>query len=115
LKENSEFYTTAYGKLWIFKNEIVPGTGLITAGLEYCSGKKAIMLGKPSKFMLREIKKAVKGKVIYFGDENKADIQFANRAGFFSVFVKNGVDKKVDRNAKPKMVLNSLSELLNYL
>jgi HAD superfamily hydrolase (TIGR01450 family) len=115
LRENSEFYTTAYGKLWIFKSEIVPGTGVITAGLEYCSGKKAIMLGKPSEFMLKEVKKAVKGKVIYFGDENKADIKFANKAGFFSVFVKGGVDKKIDRNSRPKMVLNSLSELLNYL
>jgi len=115
LKGNSEFYTTAYGKLWIFKNKIVPGTGVITSGLEYCSGKKAIMLGKPSKFMLREVKRAVKGKVIYFGDENKADIQFANKADFFSVFVKGGVDKEIDRKTHPKMVLNSLSELLNYL
>jgi 4-nitrophenyl phosphatase len=115
LKENSKFYTTAYGKLWIFKNEIVPGTGLITAGLEYCSGKRAIMLGKPSDFMLKEVRKVVKGKVIYFGDENKADIEFANKAGFFSVFVKGGVDKKPDKKIKPKMVLNSLRDLLSYL
>jgi 4-nitrophenyl phosphatase len=115
LKENSKFYTTAYGKLWIFKNEIVPGTGLITAGLEYCSGKRAIMLGKPSDFMLKEVRKVVKGKVIYFGDENKADIEFANKAGFFSVFVKEGVDKKPDKKIKPKMVLNSLRDLLSYL
>jgi HAD superfamily hydrolase (TIGR01450 family) len=115
LKENSKFYTTAYGKLWIFKSEIVPGTGLITAGLEYCSGKRAIMLGKPSDFMLKEVRKVVKGKVIYFGDENKADIEFANKAGFFSVFVKGGVDKKPDKKIKPKMVLNSLRDLLSYL
>ena len=115
LKRNAEFYTTAYGKLWIFKNEIVPGTGLITVGLEYCSGKKAVMLGKPSYFMLREVKKAVKGRVIYFGDENIADILFANKGGFFSVFVKNGVDKKVDRKVKPNAVLPSLKDLLKYL
>jgi 4-nitrophenyl phosphatase len=115
LKENSKFYTTAYGKLWIFENNTVPGTGLITAGLEYCSGKKAIMLGKPSDFILKEVKKAIKGKVIYFGDENKADIEFANKAGFFSVFVKGGVDKKPDKKIKPKMVLNSLRDLLSYL
>jgi len=114
-KENSKFYTTAYGKLWVFRNEVVPGTGLITAGLEYCSGKKAVMIGKPSDFMLREVRKAVKGKVIYFGDENKADIEFANKAGFFSVFVKEGVDKKPSEKIKPKMILNSLSDLLNYL
>jgi HAD superfamily hydrolase (TIGR01450 family) len=115
LKENSKFYTTAYGKLWIFENNTVPGTGLITAGLEYCSGKRAIMLGKPSDFILKEVKKAIKGKVIYFGDENKADIEFANKAGFFSVFVKGGVDKKPDKKIKPKMVLNSLRDLLSYL
>jgi HAD superfamily hydrolase (TIGR01450 family) len=115
LKKNSKLYTTAYGKLWIFENNMVPGTGLITAGLEYCSGKRAIMLGKPSDFILKEVKKAIKGKVIYFGDENKADIEFANKAGFFSVFVKEGVDKKPDKKIKPKMVLNSLRDLLSYL
>ena len=115
LKENSKLYTTAYGKLWIFENNTVPGTGLITAGLEYCSGKRAIMLGKPSDFILKEVKKAIKGKVIYFGDENKADIEFANKAGFFSVFVKEGVDKKLDKKIKPNMVLNSLRDLLSYL
>ena len=115
LKENSKFYTTAYGKLWIFENNTVPGTGLITAGLEYCSGKRAIMLGKPSDFMLKVVRKVVEGKVIYFGDENKADIEFANKAGFFSVFVKGGVDKKPNKKIKPKMVLNSLRDLLSYL
>jgi len=115
LKENSEFYTTAYGKLWLFKNKTVPGTGIITAGLEYCSGKKAIMLGKPSEFMLKEVKKVVSGRVIYFGDESRADIQFANKARFFSVFVKGGVDKEIDRKNRPKMVLNSLKDLLNFL
>jgi ribonucleotide monophosphatase NagD (HAD superfamily) len=73
------------------------------------------MLGKPSDFMLKEVRKVVKGKVIYFGDENKADIEFANKAGFFSVFVKEGVDKKPDKKIKPKMVLNSLRDLLIYL
>lgn len=115
LRNNSEFYTTAYGRIWIFKNEIVPGTGVITAGLEYCSGKKAIMLGKPSNFMLKEVKKVVSGKVIYFGDENKADVQFAKRAGFYSVFVRNGVDKEVDKQVKPDAILNSLKDVLKYL
>ncbi|MDT7858983.1 MAG: HAD-IIA family hydrolase, partial [Candidatus Aenigmarchaeota archaeon] len=115
LKENSKFYTTAYGKLWIFKNEIVPGTGLITAGLEYCSGKRAIMLGKPSDFMLKEVRKVVKGKVIYFGDENKADMEFAKKAGFFSVFVKNGVDRRVAKEIKPDAVINSIKDLLRLM
>jgi HAD superfamily hydrolase (TIGR01450 family) len=115
LKKNSKFYSTAYGKLWIFKNEIVPGTGLITAGLEYCSNKKAIMVGKPSKFMLKEIKRITHGNIIYFGDENKADIEFAKEAGFFSVFVRNGVDKIPSNKYKPDAVLNSIKNLLNLL
>jgi 4-nitrophenyl phosphatase len=115
MKEDSKFYTTAYGKLWIFKNEIVPGTGVIVAGLEYCSGKKAIMVGKPSLFMLREVKRVVKGKVIYFGDENKADMEFAKKAGFFSVFVKNGVDRRVAKGIKPDAVINSIKDLLRLM
>ncbi len=114
-RESAKFYTTSYGKIWILKNERVPGTGLITAGIEYCSGKKAIMLGKPSRFMVKEVKRVVKGKVIYFGDENIADIEFAKNAGFFSVFVKNGVDKKIYKSIKPGAVLNSLKCLLKFL
>jgi HAD superfamily hydrolase (TIGR01450 family) len=115
MKKNSQFYTTAYGKLWIFKNEIVPGTGVIVAGLEYCSGKKAIMVGKPSLFMLREVKKIVKGRVIYFGDENKADMEFAKKAGFFSVFVKNGIDRRIAKGIKPDAVINSIKDLLRLM
>jgi len=115
LKKNSKFYSTAYGKIWIFKNEIVPGTGLITAGLEYCSNRKAIMVGKPSDFMLKEVKKVVHGKTIYFGDENKADIEFANKAGFFSVFVKEGVDKIPSKKYRPNAVLSSIKDLLKLL
>lgn len=113
--KNTEFYTTAYGKVWIFENEEVPGTGLITAGLEYCLNRKAVMLGKPSNFMLEEVKRVVRGNVIYFGDENKADMQFANKAKFFSVFVRNGVDKRPSKKYKPKAVINSIKDLLKFL
>ena len=115
LRKNSEFYTTAYGRLWILNDKTVPGTGLIVSGLEYCSKRRAILLGKPSKFMLEEVKKASEGKAIYFGDEIKADIEFANKAGFYSVFVKEGIDKKISRKSKPKAILNSLKDLLKFL
>lgn len=114
LRRNAKLYTTAYGRLWIFKDSLLPGTGLITSSLEYCSGKKAIMLGKPSRYMLEEIRKIVEGKVIYFGDEDEADIGFANEAGFFSVFIRNGVEKRISKN-KPKATLKSLKHLLRFL
>jgi ribonucleotide monophosphatase NagD (HAD superfamily) len=65
--------------------------------------------------MLEEVKKASEGKAIYFGDEIKADIEFANKAGFYSVFVKEGIDKKISRKSKPKAILNSLKDLLKFL
>ncbi|MGC9059040.1 MAG: HAD-IIA family hydrolase [Candidatus Aenigmatarchaeota archaeon] len=108
LLKGGKFYTTAYGRTWIFKNEFVPGTGLITAGLEYCSGKKPIMLGKPSSFMLKEVKKIVKGRVIYFGDE-KVDVEVAKKSKFFPVFIKSGIDKKVEEKVES---INSIKNLL---
>jgi ribonucleotide monophosphatase NagD (HAD superfamily) len=65
--------------------------------------------------MLKEVKKVAHGKTIYFGDENKADIEFANRAGFFSVFLKEGVDKIPSKKYKPNAVLNSIKDLLKLL
>ncbi|MCS7094118.1 MAG: HAD-IIA family hydrolase [Candidatus Aenigmarchaeota archaeon] len=115
LLEGSEFYTTAIGRVWIFKDEIVPGTGLIFSGLEFCSGKKAIMLGKPSNFMVETLKKMINdGKVIYFGDEAYADMEFAKKAGFYSVFVRSGVDKNI-KKVKANLVLDSLKDLLKFL
>ncbi|MEM5815325.1 MAG: HAD-IIA family hydrolase [Candidatus Aenigmatarchaeota archaeon] len=114
LLKGANFYTTAEGKIWFFRNKTVPGTGIIVAGLEFCSNKKAVMLGKPSIYILKEIKKKVKGKIIYFGDEVKADVEFAKKAGFFSVFVRSGVDRNVKKH-KADFVLNSVGELLKFL
>ncbi len=111
LLKGGKFYTTAYGKTWIFKNEIVPGTAIITAGLEYCSGKKAILLGKPSHFMLKEIRKNVKDRAIFFGDEN-VDIKFAKKAKFLPVFVRKGIDKKTKEKVES---INSIKDLLKFL
>jgi len=114
LLNGAKLYTTAMGKIWIFEGKNVPGTGLILKGLEFCSGKKAIMLGKPSKFMMNEIKKVVEGKAIYFGDEIDADVKFAKRAKFFTVFVRSGVDAKA-KKVNADLILNSVKDLLKYL
>lgn len=114
LEKGAEFYTTAIGKIWNFKNKRVPGTGLILRGLEYCSGKKAIMVGKPSKYISNLTKNFIKGRAIYFGDEIKADGEFSKSIGAKFVFVRSGVDKNV-KNVKAYKILNSINELEKFL
>ncbi|MEM5875404.1 MAG: HAD hydrolase-like protein [Candidatus Aenigmatarchaeota archaeon] len=114
LEKGSDLYTTATGKIWNFKNKRVPGTGLIIAGLEYCSNKKAIMVGKPSKYISKFVKKLIIGKAVHFGDEIKADSEFAKSINAEFVFVRSGVDK-MKKKVKAYAILNSIKDMKKFL
>jgi len=114
LREGAKLYVTSLGKIWNYKNDYLPGTGLIIKGIEYCSNKKAIMLGKPSKYIVNVTKKFLKGKVVHFGDEIKADSEFAKHIGAKFVFIRSGADKNV-KKVKAYMILNSIKDIAKLL
>nr|AAB51111.1 4-nitrophenylphosphatase [Tritrichomonas foetus] len=87
--------------------------------LQSSSGRKAIMLGKPSKLMFEPLKKT-KGldasEAIMVGDQFKTDIQFAKNIGARSTIVLTGVTTKDDVAAinpelKPDYVKESVRDI----
>lgn len=114
LLNGAKFLTTARGRLFPFRRRMYPGTGAIVSAIEYATGKRASMIGKPSNFMVKLVKKFTKGKVVIFGDELDSDIVFGKKAGWATVLVRSGVDKEA-KKVKPDKILSSVADLLEFL
>lgn len=114
IKNGAKFLTSAKGRSFIFGNTIIPGTGVLVKTVEYISGKKALLLGKPSDYMLQTINLFVTSpmkQTILFGDELNSDILLGKKAGWFTVLVRTGVDKKASKSIKPDAVINSVADI----
>jgi len=114
LQNGAKLITSARGRYFTFGNKMIPGTGALTEVIEYVSGKRALLLGKPSLFMLKTLKSFVDspvGKTVEFGDELEADIGMGKKAGWFTVLVRTGVDKKPSKTIKPDAVINSVADI----
>jgi len=100
----------------------VDGGEIIDAGqiidrLEYESGVKMKKhFGKPSEFMIAEIKNRIKfGKTyLLLGDRLETDIMMGNVLGIDTALVKSGIHNSVDFiGVKPTYILDSVKEILN--
>src|SRR3972149_5599900 len=93
--------------------------GPIIKALEYGSGKRAIMIGKPSPrmFHLALQRAGEKPKrAVMVGDQLETDMLGARRAGVHTILVLTGVETReaVARSkVKPEMVLESVDRLID--
>ena len=95
--------------------------GPIVSALEYGSGKRAIMIGKPSPRMFRlALKRANEkpGNAVMVGDQIETDLVGAHRAGVRTVLVLTGVETRdsIKRSKiKPDLVLERVDDLARFL
>lgn len=95
-----------------------PGAGAILAAVETSAGREAIVIGKPSVFMMQSALAAVGGKAdstLMIGDRLETDILGGWRAGMDTCLVLTGVSKREDINGhqpQPDYVVENLLELL---
>lgn len=116
------FLVGSYGGA-VFMSDSGPAlsAGPIIKALEYASGKRAIMIGKPSPRMFRlalEHAKENPSKAVMVGDQIETDILGAKRAGVHTVLVLTGVENRetISRSRiKPDMIIESLDELMKYI
>jgi HAD superfamily hydrolase (TIGR01458 family) len=93
--------------------------GPYTAALEYSTGRKARLIGKPSAEFLRMAladMKAQPKNTIAIGDDLLTDIAGAQNAGMKGFLVTSGKHKKADvkrYEVKPDAVLDSIADLKN--
>ncbi|MEM3556155.1 MAG: HAD-IIA family hydrolase [Candidatus Micrarchaeia archaeon] len=99
---------------------LVPGAGAMIAALEACTGvKPEVVIGKPNR-MLFEIAVREMGlkrkEVAVVGDKIDTDVAGGRRVGLYTILVLTGITKREDlrinRESKPDLVVESISELM---
>ncbi|HSB46739.1 MAG TPA: HAD-IIA family hydrolase [Candidatus Bilamarchaeum sp.] len=93
----------------------LPGAGSIVTAIEFASGKKAHVVGKPNPFFMELILREhhlKKDEVIMVGDRLDTDIMFAKNCGIKSALVLSGSAKKSDiKDVRPDIVIDDVTAL----
>ena len=96
VREGAGLVATHASKLYMYKTGPAMATGPLVKAIEYASGRRALVIGKPSPRMFRmALQKAgcEKAEAVMVGDQVDTDILGAFRAGVDAVLVTSGVDK----------------------
>ena len=118
LRQGADLITTSLDASYPMEGKIYPGTGALTSALEYASGKKAILFGKPSEYMRFVMELNVlspRKETIYIGDRIDTDVEFAKKSGYKTCLVRTGMYSMVKGKIRPYVEVNSLKEILKYL
>jgi len=79
---------------------LVPGAGLFSGALEYVTGRKATLVGKPSQFMLDVLFQRhpdlQRARTVMVGDRIDTDIIFGLRGGLTTLLVLSGCTSQED-------------------
>ncbi len=95
-----------------------PGTGAIVAALEYATGRKARIAGKPQPQMFRAaLDRLGPGNALMVGDRLDSDLAGAAAAGLDGAIVLSGVTTRAQAEAahdpEPVAIADTLSELVS--
>ncbi|MFN7991317.1 MAG: HAD-IIA family hydrolase [Candidatus Micrarchaeia archaeon] len=97
------------------ENGHLPGAGAIVAAIEFASGKRPHIVGKPNPFLLELMLKEhglKKEEMLMVGDRLDTDITFAKNCGIRSALVLSGTAKRGDiKQLKPDFVYETVVEL----
>ncbi len=95
--------------------------GAFVAGLEYVTGKKAVVVGKPSEAffgLALSSMRMEKGEVVMVGDDVSSDIGGSQAAGIRGVLVRTGKYREGDESETdppPAAVIDSIADLPEWI
>jgi len=101
-----------------FEHGRAPATGAFLACVEAASGKKALIAGKPEKYMFDLLEKsgvAMTKRTLLIGDSIRTDIAGGRKAGCSTALVLTGVTNKTDLQnevLEPDFIMESISFLV---
>ena len=117
LMEGAELVAMHMNKYWQTEQGLQMDIGAFVVGLEFVTGKKARIIGKPSQefFLLAAENLGLEPEqVLVIGDDIENDVGGAQAAGLQGVLVKTGKyrEELVKRaDVSPNAVINSIAEL----
>lgn len=86
----------------------LPGAGMVVAAVETCSMRKAIVVGKPSQFLLDRALAHLgvpRERVCMVGDRLDTDILFGLRGGLQTLLVLTGITTRDELQADANMIM----------
>ena len=95
-RNGARIVATHDSALFMYKSGPAMAAGPFVRAIEYASGKRATVIGKPSPLMFRiALKRAGRKKqeAVMIGDQLDTDITGAIRAGIDPILVTSGIDK----------------------
>jgi ribonucleotide monophosphatase NagD (HAD superfamily) len=105
-------------RYWLREDQLVLDAGPFVAGLEFASGRSALVAGKPSPAFyaaaLRSLGLDTPGAAAMVGDDIWSDVQGAQRAGLQGWLVRTGKYRQAvltDSGVKPDRILDSVAAL----
>ncbi len=119
--EGAEIMALEMDRYWMEPDGLVLSTGPFVAALEYATGKKARLMGKPSaEFFQMALKDmdTVPEDAAMIGDDIITDVGGAQKLGMKGILVKTGKyreDAAKSSGVTPDLVLNSIADLAEYL
>jgi HAD superfamily hydrolase (TIGR01458 family) len=121
LMDGAELIALEKDRYWMAPDGLSLSAGPFVTALEFATGKKATIIGKPSKeFFSRALDEIGlrHGQVAMIGDDINTDVAGAHRSGMKSILVKTGKYRKDTENnsvIKPTYSIDSLAHLIEIL
>lgn len=121
LREGSMLVGSYGGAVYMSDHGPALSAGPIIKALEYASGKRAVMIGKPSPRMFKlALRRAGEkpNRAVMVGDQLETDLLGACRARVHTILVLTGVEtRETIRNSKfkPELVIENVDQLLDLL
>lgn len=119
--DGAEILALEKDKYWMEPDGLVLSTGPFVAALEYATGKRAMLMGKPSiEFFGMALKDldAKPNDAAMIGDDIITDVGGAQRLGMKGILVKTGKyreDLAKTAGVAPDLTLESIADLVEYL
>ncbi|HUV30361.1 MAG TPA: TIGR01458 family HAD-type hydrolase [Acidobacteriota bacterium] len=109
------------GRYWQTESGLQVDIGAFVAGLEYVTGKEAVVIGKPSRSFFQlalEDLNLPAGQVAMVGDDIASDVGGAQQAGMHGILVRSGKYREelvAHSPVKPELTIDSIGDLVGLL
>ena len=117
INEGAEFYALEKDRYWMDRDGLSLSAGPFVLGLEYATGRSAILVGKPSPSFFTKALESMNVKApdaIMIGDDINSDVGGAQNIGFRGILVRTGKfsEEKLNKSGIiPYRIIDSIGVL----
>ena len=118
IRNGADFIATNRDYYYPTQQGLAPATGALLSSIEIASQKKAVIVGKPERYIFELIDRYLmvnKERTLFIGDNLKTDVLGGTNAGFKTALTLTGYNKKhhlKKSKIKPDFIIKDLTELV---